>query len=121
MYISLFFIIFLLDQFENGKVVFTNTLRAYGSSSGEITRTTHLKLSVGCRMEQDSVSQIMYIVHHPGNSSITGTGRFNTSMSFYTSSSFYYKVRWGGKVMSVGKENSFCKYFHTMLMLLLHS
>lgn len=107
LHFSLFFIIFYLYQFENGKVVFTNTLRAYTSSSGEITRTAHLKLNVGCQMEQDSVSQIMYIVQHPGNSSIRGTGRFNTSMSFYTSSSFYYKVCWGGKGMSVGKEN-FC-------------
>lgn len=43
-------------------------------------------------MEQDSVAQIMYVVHHRDNSSITGTGRFNTSMAFYTSNSFYYMV-----------------------------
>eukprot|EP00064_Thunnus_orientalis_P012933 superscaffoldBa00002042_g12969 len=79
-------------KFENGRAVYTNTLRAYTSSYGEITRQTHLKLNVACRMEQDSVSQIMYVVNHHDNSSITGTGRFNTSMAFYTSSSFYYKV-----------------------------
>ncbi|XP_075931806.1 uncharacterized protein LOC142931665 [Anarhichas minor] len=79
-------------KFENGRVVYTNTLRAYTSSSGEITRQSHLKMSVGCRMDQDSVAQMMYIVRHHDNSSITGTGRFNTSMDFYTSSSFYYKV-----------------------------
>ncbi|XP_068576662.1 deleted in malignant brain tumors 1 protein [Cebidichthys violaceus] len=79
-------------KFENGRVVYTNTLRAYTSSSGDITRQSHLKLSVGCRMEQDSVAQIQYIVRHHDNSSITGTGRFNTSMDFYTSSSFYYQV-----------------------------
>ncbi|XP_051234779.1 deleted in malignant brain tumors 1 protein-like isoform X5 [Dicentrarchus labrax] len=81
-----------IRKFENGRVVYTNTLRAYASSYGEITRQSHFKLNVGCRMEQDSVAQIMYLVHHRGNSSITGTGRFNTSMDFYTSSSFYYKV-----------------------------
>ncbi|KAL7383157.1 hypothetical protein ABVT39_005626 [Epinephelus coioides] len=81
-----------IRKFENGRVVYTNTLRAYASSSGEITRQSHLKMNVGCRMEQDSVSQIMYVVHHNGNSSIVGTGRFNTTMDFYTSSSFYYKV-----------------------------
>ncbi|XP_022619226.1 deleted in malignant brain tumors 1 protein-like [Seriola dumerili] len=79
-------------KFENGKVVYTNAIRAYTSNSGEITRQTHLKLNVGCRMEQDSVSQIMYLVEHHDNSSIVGTGRFNTSMAFYTSSSFYYQV-----------------------------
>ncbi|XP_039994519.1 deleted in malignant brain tumors 1 protein isoform X3 [Xiphias gladius] len=79
-------------KFKNGRVVYTNTLRAYGTSSGEITRQSQLKMNVGCRMEQDSVAQIMYLVEHHGNSSITGTGRFNTSMDFYTSSSFYYKV-----------------------------
>ncbi|KAM9345133.1 CUB and zona pellucida-like domain-containing protein 1 [Symphorus nematophorus] len=81
-----------VQKFENGRVVYTNTLRAYTTNSGEITRQTHLKLNVACRMEQDSVAQIMYVVHHDNNSSITGTGRFNTSMDFYTSSSFYYKV-----------------------------
>uniref|UniRef100_A0A8C3AQL6 CUB and zona pellucida-like domains 1, tandem duplicate 2 n=1 Tax=Cyclopterus lumpus TaxID=8103 RepID=A0A8C3AQL6_CYCLU len=79
-------------KFENGKVVYTNSVRASTSSYGEITRQSHLKMSVGCRMEQDSVAQIMYIVRHHDNSSITGTGRFNTSMDFFTSSSFYYKV-----------------------------
>ncbi len=42
-------------------------------------------------MDQDSVSYIMYLVQNQG-SSIVGTGRFNTTMAFYTSSSFYYKV-----------------------------
>ncbi|TDH01382.1 hypothetical protein EPR50_G00179850 [Perca flavescens] len=81
-----------IRKFESGRVVYTNTLRAYTSSSGEITRQSHFKMNVGCRMEQDSVAQIMYVVEHHDNSSITGTGRFNTSMAFYTSSSFYYKV-----------------------------
>ncbi|KAA8583663.1 hypothetical protein FQN60_014871 [Etheostoma spectabile] len=81
-----------IRKFENDRVVYTNTLHAYTSSSGEITRQSHFKMNVGCRMEQDSVAQIMYVVEHRDNSSITGTGRFNTSMDFYTSSNFYYKV-----------------------------
>ncbi|XP_056292012.1 deleted in malignant brain tumors 1 protein-like [Pseudoliparis swirei] len=81
-----------VQKFENGRVVYTNTLRASTSSYGEITRQSHFKLSVGCRMDQDSVAQIMYIVRHHDNSSITGTGRFNTSMDFFTSSNFYSKV-----------------------------
>ncbi|KAL3050481.1 hypothetical protein OYC64_012502 [Pagothenia borchgrevinki] len=79
-------------KFENGRIVYTNSLRAYASTSGEITRQSHFKMNVGCRMEPDSVSQIMYIVRHNDNSSITGTGRFNTSMAFYTSYNFYYQV-----------------------------
>ncbi|KAM7408530.1 hypothetical protein PAMA_002316 [Pampus argenteus] len=79
-------------KFENGRVVYTNALRAYTSSNGEITRQSHLKINVGCQMEQDSMSQIMYVVSHRDNTSITGTGRFNTSMAFYTSGSFYQQV-----------------------------
>nr|XP_033956096.1 deleted in malignant brain tumors 1 protein [Pseudochaenichthys georgianus] len=79
-------------KFENGSIVYTNSLRAYASTSGEITRQSHFKMNVGCRMEPDSVSQIMYVVRHNDNSSITGTGRFNTSMSLYTSYNFYYQV-----------------------------
>ncbi|KAM8860211.1 CUB and zona pellucida-like domain-containing protein 1 [Spinachia spinachia] len=76
-------------KFDNGSVVYSNALRAFAYNSGEITRQVHFTMNVGCRMEQDSVAQIMYIVRHHDNSSITGTGRFNTSMDFYTSSSFH--------------------------------
>ncbi|XP_034093814.1 deleted in malignant brain tumors 1 protein-like [Gymnodraco acuticeps] len=79
-------------KFENGSIVYTNSLRAYASTSGEITRQSHFKMNVGCRMEPDSVSQIMYVVRHNDNSSITGTGRFNTSMALYTSNNFYHQV-----------------------------
>ncbi|XP_034538580.1 deleted in malignant brain tumors 1 protein-like isoform X2 [Notolabrus celidotus] len=79
-------------KIENGKVVYTNMVQGYTTTDGEITRNSHFKLSVGCRMEQDSVSQIMYLAHHLNNSTMTGIGNFNTSMDFYTSSSFYYKV-----------------------------
>lgn len=81
-----------LEQFEDDRTVYTNSLRAYPSTSGEITRQDYLKLLVGCKMEQDSVSQIMYRIEHRDNSSITGSGRFTTLMHFYTSSSFIYKV-----------------------------
>ncbi|XP_029691031.1 CUB and zona pellucida-like domain-containing protein 1 [Takifugu rubripes] len=81
-----------IKTFEDGRAVYANTLRAYPSSFGEITRQDHLKLLVGCKMDQDSISQIMYLIEHRDNSSITGTGRFTTSMHFYTSSSFIYKV-----------------------------
>lgn len=86
--------------------MYTNTIRAYSSSYGEITRQSHFKMNVGCQMEQDSVSQIMYIVEHNGNSSITGSGRFNTSMAFYTSSNFYYKVCLGNKEVTLGPFNT---------------
>nr|XP_020454175.1 CUB and zona pellucida-like domain-containing protein 1 [Monopterus albus] len=79
-------------KFENSRVVYTNTLRAYTSRAGEITRQSHFKINVGCRLEQDSVAQIMYLVKNRGNSSLSGTGRFNTSMAFYTSSGFYSQV-----------------------------
>lgn len=108
----LFSNIFYLEQFENGRVVYTNTVRGYASSYGEITRQSHFKLAVGCRMEQDSVSQIMYLVKHHDNGTITGTGRFNTSMAFYTSSNFYYQVCSRGEGVTVYTEDSYCKYLH---------
>lgn len=77
--------------------MYINSLRAYPSTYGEITHQDHLKLFVGCKMEQDSVSQIMYRIEHRDNSSITGSGRFPTFMHFYTSSSFAYKV-WKSRV-----------------------
>ncbi|XP_077352509.1 CUB and zona pellucida-like domains 1-1 protein isoform X2 [Festucalex cinctus] len=79
-------------KFENGRVVYTNTLRGYTSSHGDITRKANLKIDVVCRMDQYSVAQIMYLAQNHDNTSITGTGMFNTTMDFYTTSSFSYKV-----------------------------
>ncbi|XP_061141475.1 deleted in malignant brain tumors 1 protein-like [Syngnathus typhle] len=79
-------------KFENGRVVYHNVVRGYTSSSGDITRKANLKIDVVCRMDQYSVAQIMYLAQNHDNTSITGTGTFNTSMDFYTSSNFYYKV-----------------------------
>uniref|UniRef100_A0A3B3TZ00 CUB and zona pellucida-like domains 1, tandem duplicate 2 n=1 Tax=Poecilia latipinna TaxID=48699 RepID=A0A3B3TZ00_9TELE len=73
-------------------IVFTNNIRGFPSSQGEIVRQSYLKMNVNCTMEPDSVSQITFVGSNGGNSSIAGTGRYNTSMAFYTSSSFYYKV-----------------------------
>uniref|UniRef100_A0A3Q3BFJ4 CUB and zona pellucida-like domains 1, tandem duplicate 1 n=1 Tax=Kryptolebias marmoratus TaxID=37003 RepID=A0A3Q3BFJ4_KRYMA len=79
-------------KFVNGKVVYTNTLRGFPSTHGEITRQSHLKMKVNCLMQPDSVSQTLFVVHPKNISSISGSGRYNTSMAFYTSSSFYYEV-----------------------------
>lgn len=122
----LFFNIFYLKQFENGRVVYANTLRAYTSNYGEITRQSNLKLKVSCWMEQDSMSHIMYLVHHRGNSTITGSGRFNTSMNFYTSSSFYYKVCLGTEELTVQKiplvntSSPYWHWFYTLRWLKFH-
>uniref|UniRef100_A0A672H1A3 CUB and zona pellucida-like domains 1, tandem duplicate 1 n=1 Tax=Salarias fasciatus TaxID=181472 RepID=A0A672H1A3_SALFA len=62
------------------------------SSSGEITRHAVMKLNVTCIMDQDSLSENVFVIQNPGNSSIIGTGKFNTTMTFYTSSSFSYPV-----------------------------
>ncbi|XP_056147825.1 deleted in malignant brain tumors 1 protein-like [Lampris incognitus] len=78
-------------KFERGRVVYTNAVSSYTSNYGEITRQSFLKLHVGCRMEQDTMVQIMYAVNHD-NGSIIGTGKFNGTMAFYTSSNFYYQV-----------------------------
>uniref|UniRef100_A0A3P8URK3 CUB and zona pellucida-like domains 1, tandem duplicate 1 n=1 Tax=Cynoglossus semilaevis TaxID=244447 RepID=A0A3P8URK3_CYNSE len=50
-------------KFHNGKAMYSNNVRAYNSSiSGEVTRLSHFKLNVACLMEQESLSQIMYVV-----------------------------------------------------------
>ncbi|KAL2082908.1 hypothetical protein ACEWY4_020681 [Coilia grayii] len=79
-------------EFNRGRVIYHNAVRGYRTSDGEITRQSSFKLSVVCHMEKDSLSQIMYIAEEVPNFNITGTGRFNTSMSFYTSSSFYQQI-----------------------------
>ncbi|KAJ8360168.1 hypothetical protein SKAU_G00166930 [Synaphobranchus kaupii] len=79
-------------EFNNGRIVYSNGVRAYRSVSGEITRQSHFKLQVLCRMEQDSMAQIMYVARESEVGNITGSGRFNLTMDFYTSGNFYYPV-----------------------------
>ncbi|XP_054885765.1 deleted in malignant brain tumors 1 protein-like isoform X2 [Poeciliopsis prolifica] len=81
-----------VKHFNSGRVVYTNNIRGFPSSQGEIVRQSYLKMNVNCTMEEDSMSQIMFVVGNGGNSSIAGSGHYNTSMAFYTSSSFSYKV-----------------------------
>ncbi|CAN9499685.1 unnamed protein product [Ophioblennius macclurei] len=78
--------------FDNDRVVYTNTVRGSNGSSVVITRHGDLDLNVTCVMDKDSLSKNMFAVQNPGKSTILGAGRFNTSMTFYTSSSFNYPV-----------------------------
>ncbi|ROJ78919.1 CUB and zona pellucida-like domain-containing protein 1 [Anabarilius grahami] len=79
-------------EMMNGYVSYTNNVRASQSQSGEITRQSQFLLHVGCRMEPDTVVQIFYKAKEIINANITGTGRFNASIAFYTSSSFYQQI-----------------------------
>lgn len=92
----------------NDRIVYTNNIYAYSSINGEITRQSQFKMNVTCIMEQDSISQIMFVADTGLNTTITGSGRYNTSMDFYTSSSFYNKVcLWCGlKTLSIEKNSS---------------
>ncbi|KAK0144938.1 Deleted in malignant brain tumors 1 protein [Merluccius polli] len=76
--------------FENGTVVYRNALHAGLSNQSVITHQTPLKWNVVCRM--DTTVQIMYVARAQDQSTIAGTGRFNGTMAFYTSSNFYYMV-----------------------------
>lgn len=76
----------------NGHVSYTNNVRASQSQSGEITRQSEFLLHVGCRMEPDTIVQILYKAKEITHANITGTGRFNASIAFYTSSSFYQQI-----------------------------
>uniref|UniRef100_A0A8C8EUK2 CUB and zona pellucida-like domains 1, tandem duplicate 1 n=1 Tax=Oncorhynchus tshawytscha TaxID=74940 RepID=A0A8C8EUK2_ONCTS len=79
-------------KFEKGRVEYINAVRAYRSDSGEITRQSHFLLHVECRMEQDTMVQVMYKTNDEGNGTITGTGRFNSTMAFFTNSNFYSEI-----------------------------
>ncbi|XP_050990151.1 deleted in malignant brain tumors 1 protein-like [Labeo rohita] len=81
-----------VKEMMNGYVSYTNNVRASQSQSGEITRQSQFLLHVGCRMEPDTMVQIFYKAREITNANITGTGRFNASIAFYTSSSFYYQI-----------------------------
>lgn len=43
-------------------------------------------------MEQDTMVQVMYETDDEGNGTITGTGRFNSTMAFFTNSNFYSEI-----------------------------
>uniref|UniRef100_A0A671RRK0 CUB and zona pellucida-like domains 1, tandem duplicate 2 n=1 Tax=Sinocyclocheilus anshuiensis TaxID=1608454 RepID=A0A671RRK0_9TELE len=79
-------------EMMNGHVSYTNNVRASQSQSGEITRQSQFLLRVGCRMEPDTMVQILYKARENINANITGTGRFNASIAFFTSSSFYQQI-----------------------------
>ncbi|XP_058605514.1 deleted in malignant brain tumors 1 protein-like isoform X2 [Onychostoma macrolepis] len=79
-------------EMVNGYVSYTNNVRASPSQLGEITRQSQFLLRVGCRMEPDTMVQIFYKASEIINANITGTGRFNASIAFYTSSSFYQQI-----------------------------
>ncbi|XP_060790816.1 deleted in malignant brain tumors 1 protein-like [Neoarius graeffei] len=78
---------------ENGRIIYTNNVRAAQSTSGEITRQdTSFLMRVRCVMERDSSVGTLYEALENNNATISGTGRFNTSMAFYPSSSFSYPI-----------------------------
>uniref|UniRef100_W5MNU8 CUB and zona pellucida-like domains 1, tandem duplicate 1 n=1 Tax=Lepisosteus oculatus TaxID=7918 RepID=W5MNU8_LEPOC len=77
---------------SRGRITYINDVRAFVSSSGEITRQSHMQLRVGCRMQQDTMVQIMYVARERVTGNITGSGNYNVKMAFYTSSNFYYPV-----------------------------
>ncbi|XP_063048132.1 deleted in malignant brain tumors 1 protein-like [Engraulis encrasicolus] len=79
-------------KIQNGWVVYTNDVRTYPNDTQDITYLPQFHLSVGCHMEKDTVSQIMYVAHDRLKFNVTGMGRFNTTMAFYTSSNFYDQV-----------------------------
>uniref|UniRef100_A0A3B1JTS9 CUB and zona pellucida-like domains 1, tandem duplicate 1 n=1 Tax=Astyanax mexicanus TaxID=7994 RepID=A0A3B1JTS9_ASTMX len=80
-------------KFYNGRVVYNNNVRAAPSQSGEITRTIdEFLLNVTCHMEQDTTAGTVYKAKELVNSTITGTGRFNATMSFFPSPSFSYPI-----------------------------
>nr|XP_055027440.1 uncharacterized protein LOC129417036 isoform X2 [Misgurnus anguillicaudatus] len=79
-------------EMMNGYVTYTNNVRASQAQTGEITLQPQFLLHVGCRMEPDTVVQILYKAKEDINANLTGAGRFNASIAFYTSSSFNQQI-----------------------------
>ncbi|KAJ3581440.1 hypothetical protein NHX12_016637, partial [Muraenolepis orangiensis] len=77
---------------NNGIIAYTNSLHAHKLDYGLITRQSSLKLDVDCRMEPDTTVQIMYVARAQVDGHISGMGRFNGSMAFYTSGNFVNEV-----------------------------
>ncbi|KAG7328716.1 hypothetical protein KOW79_008660 [Hemibagrus wyckioides] len=78
---------------QNGRIIYTNNVRAAQSMSGEITRHNgQFLMFVSCVMERDASVGTLYEAKEISNANITGTGRFNTTMSFYPSPSFSYPI-----------------------------
>ncbi|KAL7861402.1 hypothetical protein SRHO_G00128430, partial [Serrasalmus rhombeus] len=78
---------------KNGRVVYSNHVQAAQSKSGEITRQVEeFLLSVNCHKGQDTTVGTVCKTEVTINSTISGTGHFNTSMAFYHSRSFSYPI-----------------------------
>ena len=96
-------------------------MRALNSAHGQITHQSSFKLNVDCHMEPDTTVQILYVARSRVNGTITGTGRFNGTMAFYTSRSFAQVV--GGVMKSAAlfvhtctvekQEQYISMYLHT--------
>ncbi|RXM30994.1 Serine protease HTRA1B [Acipenser ruthenus] len=80
-----------LREVNNGSIAYYNNIRAY-SSGGVITRQTNLQLRVGCKMEQNTMVQIMYVAKEEVTANETSWGRYSVNMAFYTSDSFWRPV-----------------------------
>ncbi|XP_041118326.1 deleted in malignant brain tumors 1 protein-like [Polyodon spathula] len=79
-------------EVNNGSIAYYNNIRGY-SSGGVITRQTNLQLRVGCKMEQNTNVEIMYVAKEEVTANETSWGQYRVNMAFYTSNSFWTPVR----------------------------
>ncbi|XP_059509055.1 deleted in malignant brain tumors 1 protein-like [Stegostoma tigrinum] len=78
-------------QENNSSITYSNTIRSSPSDS-IVTRETNLLFNIGCEMQQDTMSKIMYVTKENTTGdiidNITESGMFNVSVRFYESPSF---------------------------------
>ncbi|NWY04429.1 CUZD1 protein, partial [Nothoprocta ornata] len=72
---------------EGQSITYTNTITA-SATGGIITRQKSIEIIVKCKMENNSTLEIMYITENNVIQNKTAIGRYNVSMSFYSSDSF---------------------------------
>lgn len=92
-------------QTQNGRIIYTNNVRAAQSTSGEITRRdTRFLMLVSCVMERDSSVGTLYEARERENATISGTGRFNTTIDFFRSSSFSYPITESPYIVNLNQQ-----------------
>ncbi|XP_067389148.1 deleted in malignant brain tumors 1 protein-like [Emydura macquarii macquarii] len=80
-----------IRQVKNNTITYSNVIRT--SPSGYIiTRENNFQFHVTCRMNQDTMIEIMYVAKSDMDISETQHGRYDVNISFYESSNFSNSV-----------------------------
>nr|XP_033779113.1 deleted in malignant brain tumors 1 protein-like [Geotrypetes seraphini] len=80
-----------VTEIDGGTIVYSNTLRVY-SSLNLIIRQIKLNVDIHCKLFQNTMIGLFYLINNTADIQETQYGRYNVSFSFYNSSSFMNPV-----------------------------